>query len=753
MEQGPFMDLIRDFFSFLDSIIYGLMGDAYNLVEEIAHYKIFENVDFLVDKIYAILSIFMLFKVSFSFINYIVNPDSFTDKEKGVQKIITNIVIMFVMLIICPWAFNQLWGLQTAILDENVLGNFIFGTEDDKLNEYSMVTEQWCADAGITYEMSKAATNGDYIALMVLRGFYRPYTAEDIGYNLLDEKYDTDGSEVGKKLCTSCNGSTNCGKPSTYLVSEIYNADADVDGWSFPVMGNDTDIYIMQYRWGISTAVGVVVLLILVGFAMDVGLRVVKLSFLELIAPIPIVSYIDPASGKNGMFKKWLKEVGSTWVSIFIRLLGLFFAVRIIQEVGSLTWIGAGTAQEASIWVEIFVIIGALMFAKQLPKLIQNITGINFDGGFSINPLKKVANQAVGGKAILGLGAAGAAAGMSAIANTGTAIERFRDRNTWRNNQGNLTLGSIASGLGKTLGSPVAGAVSSGYRTYSKVSKDGNIGAGIKSGHLESMFAKQQREDLERKGSTMGGRLRADANRWIGRLNEGQQQVLTAADQDFWVQGETDRIKQKKYNATHMFTEYSDYIGKINDKIGVDIAVKKAQAYYDEVVSSNDASTEAGSAAIEAAQQQLDRAKLNSYNKLKQENTLVQQYIQSLNQLRSTYSRELGDSQFDFEKEDGAFNVKAKYIASDEATRIGLTHYAAQERAIEEFKNSKEYVSAHDKNSKAAADNASRKVKGPQPEGWTPSANVNAGNATGYGPNEYYAGRGPQHPGDGGHRH
>ena len=736
MEQHWYVDVIRALFGMLDGIIYGLISTVYELIEEIAHYKVFESIDDFTGRIYALLGIFMLFKVSFSFINYIVNPDSFTDKEKGVQKIIKNIVIMFVMLIICPWFFNTLWQLQANILDENVIGRLVFADlEGNDLASTEFTYDEACGNTKNT-----AATNGDYIAIMTLRGFYQFYTNDELGFDRT--QYETDFNDMKTIVC-------NVDSPGDLLVAAVYNG--DTAGTSANAAW-DADYYLVNYRWGISTAVGVVVLLILVGFAMDVGLRVVKLSFLEIIAPIPIVSYIDPASGKNGMFKKWLKEVGSTWASIFIRLLGLFFAISIIQKVGDLQYIGENT-KEASAWVELFVIIGALMFAKQLPKLIQNITGINFDGGFSINPLKKVGNQALGGKALLGVGAAGAAAGISALANTGTAIERFRDRNTWRNNQGNLTLGSIASGLGKTLGSPVAGAVSSGYRTYSKVSKDGNIGAGIKSGHLESMFAKQQREDLERKGSTMGGRLRADANRWIGRLNEGQQQVLTAAEQDFWVQGETDRIKQEKYNATHMFTEYSDYIGKINDKIGVDIAVKNAQAYYDEVVSSNDASTEAGSAAIEAAKQQLDRAKLNSYNKLKQENTLVQQYIQSLNQLRSTYSRELGDSQFDFEKEDGAFNIKAKYIASDEATRIGLTHYAAQERAIEEFKNSEEYVSAHDKNSKAAADNASRKVKGPQPEGWTPSANVNAGNATGYGPNEYYAGRGPQHPGDGGHRH
>ena len=432
MEQGPFMNLIRDFFSFLDVIVYGLMGDAYNLVEEIAHYKVFENVSFFTEKIYAVLSIFMLFKVSFSFINYLVNPDSFTDKEKGIQNIIKNIIIMFIMLVICPWTFQKLWNLQITILNENVIGHFVFGETSDKLTEYSLVDSDSCEALGIPYQTSTAASNGDYIALMVLKGFYRPYTEADIGYNLADPKYDSDASNVMEKLCKS-NESKEYGKPSTYLVSEIYNADADVDGWSFPIIGGDTDLYIMNYRWGISTAVGVVVLLILVGFAMDVGLRVVKLSFLELIAPIPIVSYIDPASGKNGMFKKWIKEVGSTWASIFIRLLALFFAVRVIQEVGSLYNI-SNPKENASVWVEIFVIIGSLMFAKQLPKLIQDITGINLNGGFNINPMKKVRDQAIGGKYIAGA-TTGVAAGGLALAGGAAA-------NVWSAHKNNAKIKS-----------------------------------------------------------------------------------------------------------------------------------------------------------------------------------------------------------------------------------------------------------------------------------------------------------------------
>ena len=45
MEQGPFIDLIRMLFAFIDGIVYNLIGDAHDLVIEIAHYKVFDNIN------------------------------------------------------------------------------------------------------------------------------------------------------------------------------------------------------------------------------------------------------------------------------------------------------------------------------------------------------------------------------------------------------------------------------------------------------------------------------------------------------------------------------------------------------------------------------------------------------------------------------------------------------------------------------------------------------------------------------------
>ena len=97
MEQHWYTDIFRSIFAAIDGIVYNLISDAYGLLEKIAQVKVFGNDDIssITNKVYTIIGIFMLFKLTFSFITYIVNPDAMTDKDKGVQKIIQNIVIMF----------------------------------------------------------------------------------------------------------------------------------------------------------------------------------------------------------------------------------------------------------------------------------------------------------------------------------------------------------------------------------------------------------------------------------------------------------------------------------------------------------------------------------------------------------------------------------------------------------------------------------------------------------------------------------
>jgi hypothetical protein len=116
-------------FFFLDKIIYQFVAYAYQLFYKIATTTIFTNdmIEAFAGKVYALIGIFMLFKVSFSILTYIVNPDEFTDKNKGMSKLATNIVTSLVMLILVPLVFNEAMTLQKIILNDNVIPN-LFST-------------------------------------------------------------------------------------------------------------------------------------------------------------------------------------------------------------------------------------------------------------------------------------------------------------------------------------------------------------------------------------------------------------------------------------------------------------------------------------------------------------------------------------------------------------------------------------------------------------------------------------------------
>ena len=162
--------------------------------------------------------------------------------------------------------------------------------------------------------------------------------------------------------------------------------------------------FIMDYKFVFSTVVGVIVILLLISFCMDVAVRSLKLALLQLIAPVPILSYVDPKSGKDGMFKKWYEMCFKTYLSLFIRLLALYFSVYIISKVSAMNLVDVidGSYQTNAL-VAVFIIIGALMFAKDLPKILEGL-GIKLDGGgkFTLNPLKKFEEGALGGKRITG---------------------------------------------------------------------------------------------------------------------------------------------------------------------------------------------------------------------------------------------------------------------------------------------------------------------------------------------------------------
>lgn len=370
------LETILRFISFwLDKLFYGFVPTIYNLLVDIANTTIFtEDIfDTFASKVYGLLGIFMLFKVSFSILTYIVDPDAFLDKSKGFSKLISNIIITLTLLIATPWLFSQAMEIQQIILRDNILGK-IFST--------TSVNPNVTANAGnvMAYETFKAFYHFDYDKY-----------SDCVNENGLLK--DTDSCKLGigsdyDNLKNILNNSFNSQSINVYMDYDLLH------------LKDSNDEYVMYYIPIISTLAGVALLLLLIVFCFDVALRSVKLGFLRMIAPVPIISRIDPKKGKE-TFDKWVKTTIGTYLDLFIRLLAIYFAIFVITQVIDLKFVDAttGLPAEVNVFVKVFIILGALLFAKQLPQLIQDLTGIKMDGKFTLNPLKKMSTVPIAGKA------------------------------------------------------------------------------------------------------------------------------------------------------------------------------------------------------------------------------------------------------------------------------------------------------------------------------------------------------------------
>lgn len=437
-DAGFWNDIFRGLFALLDRAVYSLIPIIYNLIEDLAHVSILTmaEMDEFAGRIYTLLGLFMLFKVSFSIITYIINPDKMLDKQTGMQNIIKNVIIVLIMIISAPAAFQLLYDTQSAILKDQVIPKFILGyTSDDLMSSYGFNIYPIDENGYGCSEDVAVEDSGNYVALMVFKGFFQlepavintansdeefmEYYCFIAGYNNYEDSYENEFATVSYYTRNS----------------NIYNATADGKGIF------DSGQYYVNYRILLSTGVGIIVLLLFVNMCFDVAVRSVKLTFLQLISPIPIISYIDPNSGKQGMFKKWITEVFRTWASLFIRLAAIYFAIYLIQELNdNVAVINNWNIKSYSWAINLFMIIGLLMFAKTLPSLLEQlIPGLKL-GKMQLNPFKKVGEEALGAKQVaktaglLGAGAIGlTGAGIAHFAARHQLKKKMKDAQTSKN--------------------------------------------------------------------------------------------------------------------------------------------------------------------------------------------------------------------------------------------------------------------------------------------------------------------------------
>lgn len=437
-------DIIRIFLSLFDRVIE-LIPFLYRILIEIADQTIIkgEVVRIIFSRVQLILGVIMIFKLSMSVIQYIINPDMMDDKSKGLGGIISRIIIMLALLTsILPMTaipkssvvegsynsylrdngllFGTLYFAQSRILHEHVIDRIILADE----NQNESFTSG-----------DNAETAGNELALAILKTVYKKNercTEDGDGSWLL-----TDGAS-GTKESYEKYDNNSFDSPGD-LISDVTRAcysTGFVGGLIDLVPGVDVkaDYYAYAYFPILGFVLGLFVIFTLISFCVDVAIRAIKLAILRLIAPIPIISYIDPKSGQNGAFSNWVKTLTKTYLDLFIRLAVIFLAIELVNMIVS-GGLNLDMSSVTGAFATIFIIIGLFFFAKQAPQFIYEAMGMKYEKGAGIfSGLGKIA--AAGS---IFTGAIGSAA-------TDYRVSRNDNKNEPLTNMGHALLGG-AKGL------------------------------------------------------------------------------------------------------------------------------------------------------------------------------------------------------------------------------------------------------------------------------------------------------------------
>lgn len=344
----------------IDSIVYTFIDWIYQIILMLADGDILGNtniVDELINRLYLIIGVIILFLVAYSLLRSMVNPDEALKGKESPVKIIQNVIISVVLIALVPYIFNFAMDFQNSLLRQNTIGRLILG------------------EGNAENSSSETIDNGGFnIAINVFSAFFQPNTSAGYctGNPSIDQNYPD---------CTMLSDTIDGTDYYTWWNNEVYEAK------NFGAIADASDLVAnerISYTFIISTIAGAYVVYVLAIYCIEIAIRLVKLAVFQLIAPLPILARIVPKEDTKKMFSNWLKATISTYVEVFIRLAMLFFAVFMINlVVNNFTTIFNMTSDNWTInpvlalIAQALVILGIIMFIKQLPQLIKDITGMD----------------------------------------------------------------------------------------------------------------------------------------------------------------------------------------------------------------------------------------------------------------------------------------------------------------------------------------------------------------------------------------
>lgn len=427
-------NILYELFILIDSIVYSIAAYAIQAFFAIAELDFvangFEQISYILGRIMILCGVFALFKLSFTLINYIIDPGKANKSAETGTKLVKNILIAIVLLVSLNLIFTSLYKFQNSIIKNNVIPKIIYGTDNYDSNGQEMDIK----------ENAKKFANTIFVSLML-----------------------------------GGNSNENLSIPAKNAVDRV------LDGASINLLSPYATDSGFNYLPFISFIVGVLVCYYFLTFAIELGIRMVKLLVLQILAPIPIIMSIDPT--QKDKLKKFGKLYSGIYLSVFIRIFTVYLAFAAISLIGNILGNISETSSGTSWLVHILLIIAIFKATKELPKLIEDALGMKLglgDAGKGFGAVLKgtIAGTAglVGG-AIAG-GITGGAGGALGGAFTGLTT--------------GVTKGAAAKNAVGVIGAST-GAIKGGFGMGARVAGAGGLGAFMVGG-VENFFGGQGRD-------------------------------------------------------------------------------------------------------------------------------------------------------------------------------------------------------------------------------------------------------------------
>lgn len=441
--------------------IYRLIVSLYSIFYNIANTRFLEDdtIQQLSANIYVLVSVVMLFAFSVTILSAIVNPDLLNDSKKGVAAAFKRAIIGLALMVIVPFAFDEIYAVQKNIMDNSLIEKIIVGAD-------------FRCDKDEDGNCKVGGNGGQVIAGNLISSVL--YPVEDnvqISENISD-KYE-------KMITTDIR----------YIGAVSKHINVTTEGDNAYHSDFDDDDYAFNWDGLVAIIAGFATCYILLLFAIDMAIRVFKLAFLELTAPISIVAYM--ASGDKTL-KSWAGQVLKTFLDVFTRIAAIAFYLFLIKNLS--TYMAKFEGAEWSFTLKVLLIVGMLIFVKQIPEFINNTFGTKFDfkGGTIDSRLGEMAIvgkqaqtawRAVKQAAKLGAGAVGL--GLASVANPAAALGLGLAHHGW--NKGFKKLGARAgketatgkflTSTGKTAGAYLKGkGLTSGLADAKKAYSESDFG-------------------------------------------------------------------------------------------------------------------------------------------------------------------------------------------------------------------------------------------------------------------------------------